>query len=102
VISRCQNIYGARTPRNQRTAFVAGGAHDVHSAQVDDDPVAQGTPSPIVSAATHLKPQVTIVFGSDCQLDVFGSPAVDNGARHPADKLDPDRCCGDVAVIARH
>jgi hypothetical protein len=32
---------------------------------------------------------------------VFGRLAVNDGLRHAADRLWPDRCCGSVAIIAR-
>ena len=43
----------------------------------------------------------TVARGSNCRLDVFGRPAVDDSARHAADRLCPDRRCGSVAVVAR-
>ena len=73
-----------------------------NAAQVDSDPLAPGASGPVMSSGKHRQRKMAFARGSNCQPDVSGCPTVDNGARHGADRLCPDRCCGSVAVIARH
>ena len=51
-MSDCENVRGAGAPRYSRGAIGAD-SHASHSAQVDDDAVAQGAAGPIVASATH-------------------------------------------------
>jgi hypothetical protein len=100
-IGHRENVRGARTSRNSGGVTVGADGHIFHRAQVDDDSVAQRTTGPVVAAAPHRQRETTVARGPNRRLDVFRRPAVDDGARHAADRLWPDRRCGGVAVIAR-
>jgi hypothetical protein len=75
--------------------------HSIHAAEIDDDAGAQRASGPIVPAAPHRQRQTAIACGSNGQLDVVGRPAVDDGARHRAHRLRPDRGSGGVAILTR-
>src|SRR5262249_39593976 len=52
-ICRFHNVASAGPSRNSRRMRVGLNAHTIHSAQVDNDSVAQRATSPVVAAATH-------------------------------------------------
>jgi hypothetical protein len=57
--------------------------------------------SAVVASATHRQRKITLARGSNCRLDVLLGAAVDDGARHAADRLCPNRGRGSVAAVAR-
>ena len=64
-------------------------------------PVAQGATGPVVATAAHRQRKITVACGSNRRLDVLRCPAVDDRARHAADRLCPDRRCGGIAIVTR-
>ena len=75
--------------------------HPIHAAEVDDDAGAQRATSPIVSAAAHRQWKTVITCDANGQLDVFSRPAVNDGSRHAAHWLRPDRGRGGIAALGR-
>jgi hypothetical protein len=75
--------------------------HPVHAADIDDDAGAERKTGPVVPAAPHRQRQTAIARRSNGQLNVFGRPAVNDGARHGTHRLRPDRGRGGIAVSAR-
>jgi hypothetical protein len=75
--------------------------HPLHPAEIDDDAGAQRAAGPVVPAAPHRQRQTAIACDRDGQLDVFCRLAVDDGARHAAHRLRPDRGRGGIAVSTR-
>ena len=59
-ICRIHNVPCARPSQNLRGARGGFNDHTVHSTQVNDDPVAQRTTSPVVAAAAHRQWKVAI------------------------------------------
>ena len=57
-------------------------------------------PAQSMPAAPHRQRKTAIACDSNGQSDVFGRPAVDDGARHGAHRLRPDRGRGGIAIIA--
>lgn len=95
------HVRGAGASRNSRAMVIGADGHAVHAAQIDNESGAQGATGPVVASAAHRQWKIAIACGSKRRLNIFGGPAVGDSARHAADGLRPDRCCGGVAVIAR-
>jgi hypothetical protein len=76
----CENVRRAGAARYSRGA-VRTDRHAPHSAQVEDDAVAQGAASPVVASATHRYGKGTIAGGTNRQGHVFCCLAMDDGTR---------------------
>jgi hypothetical protein len=101
-IRHCSHVGSARASGNCCAPVIGIDGHPIHAAEIDDDAGAQRKTSPVVPAAPHRQWKTAIARRSNGQLDVFGRAAVDDGARHRAHRLRPDRGRGGIAVLARY
>jgi hypothetical protein len=99
-IGYSQHIGGAGTARDARAAPVGADVHIPHAAEIEHKPVAQGAAGPVVSTAAHRQRETGGTRGGDGELDVGDSAAMNNQARHGANRLGPDRRRSGVTVVA--
>jgi hypothetical protein len=100
-IRHCRHVGSARASRNYCATAIGIDGHPVHPAEIDDDAGAQRASGPVVPAAPHRQGETAIACRSNGQLHVFGRPAVNDGTRHAAYRLRPDRGRGVIAVFTR-
>jgi hypothetical protein len=73
-----------------------------HLAEIERDSGAQGAPRPVVAAAADRQRKIALTRRANGRLDIFSVAAMDDGARHGADRFGLDSGCGGVAIVARH
>jgi hypothetical protein len=54
-----------------------------------------------MAATAHRQRKIAVTRRSNCRLDIFSVAAMDDGARHSADRFRPDSGRCGVAIVAR-